>query len=147
MFSNCYISSQILAREHPERFKRFKQGGFTLQSSPASVPSLSLLTRCPYCMSAAFLQGKGRTTDYIQTIVCIWNFWLLKKKQPLPCKNPWKCPQGPCSHHLRRTVKKIPRRPAQGRMTFCENRNTEYLRTRTTSKWPALVQVKMTVLQ
>lgn len=147
MFSNCYISSQILARKHPERFKRCKQGGFTLQSSPASVPSLSFLTRCPYRMSAAFLQGKGRTTDYIQTIVCIWNFWLKKKNQPLPCKNHWKCPQGPCSHHLRRTVKKVPRRPAQGRMTFCENRNTEYLRTRTTSKWPALVQVKMTVLQ
>ena len=54
-FSNCYISSQILAREHPERFKRFKQGGFTLQSSPASVTSLSFLTRCcPYRMSAAF---------------------------------------------------------------------------------------------
>ena len=147
MFSNCYLSSQILAREHPERFHRFKHGGFTLQSSPASVPSISFLTRCPYRMSAAFLQGKGRTTDYIQTIVCIWNFWLLKKKQSLPRKNPWKCPQGPCSHHLRRTVKKVPRRPAQGRMTFCENRNTEYLRTRTTSKWPALVQVKMTVLQ
>lgn len=54
-FSNCYISSQILGREHPERFKRFKQGGFTLQSSPASVTSLSFLTRCcPYRMSAAF---------------------------------------------------------------------------------------------
>ena len=179
-FSNWYISSQILAREHPERFKRI-----TLQSSPVSIPSLSFLTRCCPCrMSAAFrfllgissnktcinrrqivkknkansyftamrlhfLQGKGRTTDYIQTIVCFRNFLIFekKKKQPLPCKNPWKCPQGPCSHHLRRTVKKVPRLPAQGRMSFCENRNTEYVRTRTTSKWPALVQVKMTVLQ
>ena len=148
MFSNCYISSQILARKHPERFKRFKQGSFTLQSSPASVPSRALL---PDSLSLPYVCGiSSRKRTYYRLYSnnrLHLEFLAFKKKQPLPCKNPWKCPQGPCSHHLRRTVKKVPRRPVQGRMTFCENRNTEYLRTRTTSKWPALVQVKMTVLQ